>query len=258
MSNIANAFRSNNKAFIVFLTAGDPSIEKSAEFVIDMVGAGADLVEIGIPFSDPIAEGPVIQRANIRALKNGASMEKVFWLIEQTRLKTQVPLVFLTYLNPVFHYGYEAFFKRCKQTGVDGLIIPDMPFEEQGEVKDSASAYGVDVISLVAPTSEERIKEIAAKSTGFIYIVSSMGVTGVRDKIETNIDGIVKAAHSAADTPAAVGFGINTPDQAARIAKSADGVIVGSAIVRIIEEYGKDAGPHLAAYVKQMKSAIAD
>jgi tryptophan synthase alpha chain len=251
MSNIANAFK-GNKAFIGFLTAGDPSIEKSADFIMDMVSAGADLVEIGIPFSDPIAEGPVIQRANIRALKGGAGMQKVFWLVEQTRKKTQTPLVFLTYLNPVFRYGYEAFFKRCEQAGVDGVIIPDMPFEEQDEVKGIAEAHGVDVISLIAPTSEERVKKIAAKSSGFIYIVSSMGVTGVRDKIETDIAGIVKAVRSATNTPTAVGFGVNTPDQAAHIARVADGVIVGSAIVRIIEEHGEDAGPHLAAYIKQM------
>jgi tryptophan synthase alpha chain len=256
MSNIANAFKNNN-AFIGFLTAGDPSIEKSAEFIMDMIDAGADLVEIGIPFSDPIAEGPVIQRANIRALKGGASVQKAFQLVEWTRRKTQTPLVFLTYLNPVFRYGYEAFFKRCEQVGVDGIIIPDTPFEEQDEVKGVALTYGVDVISLVAPTSEERVKKIAATSSGFIYIVSSMGVTGVRDRIEIDVASVVNMARSVTNTPAAVGFGVNTPEQAACIAKSADGVIVGSAIVHLIEEYGQDAGPHLVAYVKQMKSAIA-
>jgi len=255
MSNIAKAFQ-NGKAFIGFVTGGDPCIEKTREFVLEMFRAGADLVEIGIPFSDPIAEGPVIQEANIRAMSAGTTVEKLFTLVEDLRKDTAAPLVFLTYLNPVFHYGYDAFFKRCGKAGLDGIIIPDLPFEEQGEVKGAASKYGIDLISLIAPTSEARIKEIVKTATGFIYVVSSMGVTGVRGKITTDIAAITTAIKSMTKVPVAVGFGIHTPAQAGEIAKIADGVIVGSAIVKIIAEHGKGAGPHVHQYVKSMKEAI--
>jgi tryptophan synthase alpha chain len=256
MSNISKAFE-NKKAFIGFVTGGDPAITKTEEFVLQMVRAGADLVEIGIPFSDPIAEGKVIQEANIRALSAGATVEKIFGLVESLRKKTDVPLVFLTYLNPVFHYKYDAFFKRCQSVGLDGIIIPDLPFEEQAEVRDSASKYGVDLISLIAPTSEARIREIAKTAAGFIYLVSSMGVTGVRSEIKTDLGSMVAAVKSASGVPVAVGFGIHSPDQAADIAKIADGVIVGSAIVKIIARYGEDAGPYIYQYVKDMKGAVA-
>jgi tryptophan synthase alpha chain len=255
MSNINRAFK-NKSAFIGFVTGGDPSIEKSEEFILEMIRAGADLVEIGIPFSDPIAEGPVIQEANIRALSAGATVEKLFGLVKSLRAKTEVPLVFLTYLNPVFHYGYDAFFKRGRDAGLDGIIIPDLPFEEQAEVREAAVKYGIDIISLIAPTSESRIKEIAGTATGFIYLVSSMGVTGVRSEIRTDLDSIVAAVRDVTQVPAAVGFGIHTPAQASQIGKIADGVIVGSAIVKIIAEHGNDAGKYLYEYVKAMKTAI--
>lgn len=252
---IEDAFR-DGKAFIGFLTGGDPSIEKSEEFIMRMVEAGCDLIEIGIPFSDPIAEGPVIQEANIRALSAGTTTDKLFMLAANVRKKTNVPLVFLTYLNPVFKYGYEQFCAKCEEAGVNGIIIPDMPFEERGELLEIAGAHHVDIISLIAPTSEERIKKIAAQAQGFIYVVSSMGVTGVRSEIKTDLDSILSAVKEASDVPAAVGFGINTPAQAGKIAETADGVIVGSAIVKIIEKYGKDAGDYVYEYVKSMKDAI--
>jgi tryptophan synthase alpha chain len=264
MSNIANAFQ-NGKAFIGFVTGGDPSIEKTKEFVREMIRAGADLIEIGIPFSDPIAEGPVIQEANIRALAAGATVEKIFELVRGLRKETAVPLVFLTYLNPVFHYGltspagdqngYDAFFKRAGEVGLDGIIIPDLPFEEQAEVRAAASQYGIDLISLIAPTSEERIKEIAKAASGFIYVVSSMGVTGTRSEITTDLVSITAAIRQVSTVPVAVGFGIHTPEQAAQMAQIVDGVIVGSAIVKIIAEHGADAGPHIYRYVQQMKEA---
>ncbi|MDR3278455.1 MAG: tryptophan synthase subunit alpha [Oscillospiraceae bacterium] len=257
MSNIKKAFE-NGKAFIGFLTGGDPSIEKSEEFIFEMLRAGADLIEIGVPFSDPIAEGEVIQRANLRALAAGATVDKLFALVARVREKSDTPLVFLTYLNPVLHYGYEAFFKRAREAGLDGVIIPDLPFEEQGEVRDVARENGVDVIALVAPTSEGRAREIAARAAGFLYVVSSMGVTGVRSEIRTDIASIVALAKSVSDIPAAVGFGIGTPEQARELARLADGVIVGSAIVKIIEQYGGDAGEPLRAYVKSMKAAVRD
>ena len=255
MSNIKNAF-AKGKAFIGFITGGDPSIEKTKEFVLSMVKAGADLIEIGIPFSDPIAEGPVIQEANIRALRGGATVEKLFTLVEHLRKETAVPLLFLTYFNPVFHYGLDAFFERSSRVGLDGIIIPDLPFEEQAPVKEAAGKYGIDIISLIAPTSEARIKKIAASASGFIYTVSSMGVTGVRGEITTDIDSIVKSIREVTKTPAAIGFGIHTPGQAAQMAQIADGVIVGSAIVKIVAEHGEAAGPYIYDYIKEMKEAM--
>jgi tryptophan synthase alpha chain len=255
MSNIQNAFK-NGKAFIGFVTGGDPNIEKTKEFVLEMIRAGADIVEIGIPFSDPIAEGPVIQEANNRALSAGASVEKLFDLVEDLREETKVPLLFLTYLNPVFHYGYDAFFKRCGDSGLDGIIIPDLPFEEQPPVRSAASKHGIDLISLIAPTSEARIKEIAKSASGFIYLVSSMGVTGIRSEITTDLDSITTAIKSVTPVPVAIGFGIHTPSQAAQMARIADGVIVGSAIVKIAAEHGEKADSHIYRYVKEIKEAI--
>ncbi|KLU65382.1 tryptophan synthase alpha chain [Desulfosporosinus acididurans] len=257
MSNIAEAFK-NGKAFIGFVTGGDPTLEKSEEFILAMVQGGADLVEIGIPFSDPIAEGPVIQEANIRALAAGATVDKIFDLVVSVRQKTEVPLVFLTYLNPVFNYGYSRFFQRCAEAGVDGIIIPDLPYEEKGELTETAAGFGVDVISLIAPTSEQRIKQIAAEATGFIYVVSSMGVTGMRSEIKTDLRSIIGVIREASSVPTAVGFGINTPKQAEELAEITDGVIVGSAIVKIVEKYGEEAGPYIYDYVQSMKNAVRD
>ncbi|MBQ3665450.1 MAG: tryptophan synthase subunit alpha [Lachnospiraceae bacterium] len=255
MSRIDKAFE-NKKAFIAFLTAGDPNLEKTEEYVLKMVEAGADLIEIGIPFSDPIAEGIVIQEANIRALRAKTTVEKVFEKVKSIRRKTDVPLVFLTYLNPVFHYGYDAFLAKCKECGVDGIIIPDMPYEEKGEILDIAGKYDVDLISMIAPTSEERIGMIASKAKGFVYVVSSMGVTGVRSEIKTDLESIVDVIKKNTDTPAAIGFGISTPEQASHFSQFADGVIVGSAIVKIIAKNGENAGEELYNYVKSMKDAI--
>ena len=234
MSKVTEAF-SNGKAFIPFLTAGDPNIEKTENYILELEKAGADLIEIGIPFSDPIAEGVVIQEADLRSLKAGTTTDKIFNMVASVRRKTDIPLVFMTYLNPVFHYGYEPFFTKCEEVGINGIIIPDMPYEEKGELNDIARSHQVDVISLIAPTSEQRIQKIAADAEGFIYLVSSLGVT---------------------DIPVAVGFGINTTDQAANIAKIADGVIVGSAIVKMIAKYGTHAEQHIYTYVRMMKEAV--
>lgn len=255
MSKIRNAFL-NGKAFIGFLTAGDPSLDKTEEFILSMVEAGADLIEIGIPFSDPIAEGEVIQRANVRALSVDTTLEKVFAMVKNVRLKTQVPIVFLTYLNPVFTYGYDHFFRECSNSGVDGVIIPDIPFEEKGELTPFSEKYGIDIISLIAPTSKERIKKIASSAQGYVYCVSSMGVTGIRSEITTDLSSILTEIRAATDVPVAVGFGISTPQQASQICKYADGIIVGSAIVKIIEEHGDNATKYLYEYVRGMKEAI--
>lgn len=255
MSRIKNAF-TNGKAFIGFLTAGDPSLDKTEEFILSMVSAGADLIEIGVPFSDPIAEGEVIQRANIRALSVGTTLEKIFEAVKSVRMKTQVPIVFLTYLNPVFTYGYDHFFRKCSENGIDGVIIPDIPFEEKDELLPFSEKYHIDIISLIAPTSEERISKIASNAQGFVYCVSSMGVTGVRSEIKTDLSSILAAVKSATNIPTAVGFGISTPKQASEISAYADGIIVGSAIVKIIEEYGENAAKPLYEYVRAMKEAI--
>ncbi|MBQ2832727.1 tryptophan synthase subunit alpha [Methanobrevibacter sp.] len=254
MSKIANAFK-DGKAFIGFLTAGDPTVEKTVEYILAMEEAGCDLIEIGIPFSDPMAEGVVIQDANVRALKHNTTTDDVFDIIRQVRLKTDIPLVFLTYINPVFFYGYEEFFKKCAELGVDGIISPDLPYEEKGEIDEIAKRNGVDVISLIAPTSKERIQKIASDASGFIYIVSSLGVTGMRSEIKTDLNAIISDIRDVTDLPLAVGFGINTPEQASQIGKIADGVIVGSAIVKIIEENGEDAKGPLMDYVSSMKKA---
>jgi len=251
MSKIQKAFTDKN-AFIPFLTAGDPDLDKTYEFILEMEKAGASLIEIGIPFSDPIAEGPVIQAANVRALSAGCTTDKVFELVERVRTKTDIPLVFLTYLNPVFKYGYDRFCARCQEAGVDGLIIPDMPFEEKQELKSIAEKYDVDIISLIAPTSMERIETIAKEATGYIYVVSSMGVTGVRSEIKTNVKEIVSHIKAVTDVPVAIGFGINKREQVQEFLQYADGVIVGSAIVKLIEKHGADAADAIGTYIREM------
>lgn len=255
MSKIANAFK-NGKAFIPFITCGDPDLETTAKVVREAVKNGADLVELGIPFSDPTAEGPVIQGANLRALNGGVTTDKVFDLVRDLRQDVEVPMVFMTYANVVFSYGSERFISTCKEIGIDGLILPDLPFEEKEEFLPLCKQYDVDLISLIAPTSENRIAMIAKEAEGFIYLVSSLGVTGVRSEIKTDLASIVEVIRANTDTPVAIGFGISTPEQAARMAGISDGAIVGSAIIKILAEHGKDSAPFVGEYVKSMKDAI--
>ena len=255
MSNIAKAF-ADGKAFIPFITCGDPDLETTAKVVRAMAEAGADLIELGIPFSDPTAEGPVIQAANVRALAAGTTTDKIFDMVRQLRKDVTVPMVFMTYANVVFSYGSEKFISTCADIGIDGLILPDIPYEEKEEFDPICKQYGLDLISLVAPTSEERIAKVAGEASGFVYVVSSLGVTGVRSEITTDIGGIVKLIRASTDLPCAVGFGISTPEQAKRMAALSDGAIVGSAIVKIIAQYGRDAAPYAAEYVKSMKEAV--
>lgn len=252
---IADAFK-NGKAFIGFITAGDPNLETTKKIIKKMAEAGCSLVEIGIPFSDPIAEGPVIQNANIRALKNNVTTDDVFDMVSQLQNEVDIPMVFMTYLNVLFKYGYERFLENASNAGICGVIIPDMPFEEKNELQSVAKKYGIEVVSLVAPTSEDRIKMIASQSEGFVYTVSSLGVTGVRSEIKTDLESITKAIKESTDTPVAIGFGINTPEQAKKYSQIADGVIVGSAIVKLIAEYGEDAPDKVYDYVKSMTDAI--
>lgn len=255
MSRISDAFK-NGKAFIPFLTAGDPTADATVNFIFELERAGASVIEIGVPFSDPIAEGPVIQEANIRALSNGMTTDGVFEIVKRVREKSNIPICLMGYLNPVFHYGYERFFAKCQEVGVDGIIIADMPYEERMEAKEVADKYGIDVVALIAPTSEQRIQMIAKEATGYIYLVSSMGVTGMRSEITTDIEKMVKAIKEVSDTPVAVGFGISTPAQAADMAGKSDGAIVGSAIVKKIAEHGENAAPIIYEYVKSMVDAV--
>ena len=255
MSNIKEAFE-NGKAFIAFVTCGDPDLETTAKVVRAAVENGADLIELGIPFSDPTAEGPVIQGANLRALRGGITTDKIFAFVKELRRDVKVPMVFMTYANVVFSYGAEKFISTCRDIGIDGLILPDLPFEEKEEFLPTCRQYGVDLISLIAPTSENRISMIAREAEGFIYIVSSLGVTGTRSEIRTDLSSIVKVVRENTKVPCAIGFGISTPEQAKRMADISDGAIVGSAIVKLIEKYGTDAPEHVAEYVKSMKDAI--
>ncbi|MCC8016435.1 MAG: tryptophan synthase subunit alpha [Clostridiales bacterium] len=255
MNKISNAFK-NGKAFIGFVTAGDPDLETSEKIIKSMADAGCNLIEIGIPFSDPLAEGPVIQNANIRSLSAGATTDKVFSLAEKVSAQTDVPLVFMTYLNVIFKYGYERFSKKAKSCGISGFIVPDLPYEEKDELQDVAEKYGISVISLIAPTSKNRIKMIASNAKGFIYEVSSLGVTGARNEIKTDLKSVTDEIKKSANVPVAIGFGINTPRQAAEYSEIADGIIVGSAIVKLVEQYGKDSPQKVFEYVKSMKSAM--
>lgn len=255
MSNIHKAFE-NGKAFIPFITCGDPDLATTASVVRAAVANGADLIELGIPFSDPTAEGPVIQGANLRALSGGVRTDQIFDLVRQLRTDVTVPMVFMTYANVVFSYGAEKFIATCREIGIDGLILPDLPFEEKGEFLPLCRQYGVDLISLIAPTSRERISMIAAEAEGFLYIVSSLGVTGTRTEITTDLDAIVRVVRQNTEIPCAIGFGISTPEQARKMAAVSDGAIVGSAIIKILARYGKDAAPYVGEYVRSMKDAV--
>ena len=255
MTKIANAFK-NGKAFIPFITCGDPDLETTAKIVREMAKNGADLIELGIPFSDPTAEGPVIQAANIRALANNVTTDDIFDLVVDLRRDVTVPMVFMTYANVVFSYGAEKFISKCAEIGIDGLILPDIPYEEKGEFEGICEKFGIDLISLIAPTSKERIAMIAKEAKGFLYCVSSLGVTGVRTEIGTAIGDLIQTVKEECSIPCAIGFGISTPEQAEAMAKISDGAIVGSAIVKIVAKYGKDCVPYVKEYVQSMKQAV--
>lgn len=256
MSDIKAAFE-NGKAFIPFVTAGDPDLETTEKLLIEMSKNGADIIEIGIPFSDPIAEGVVIQEADLRALASGTTTDKIFEMVKRVRSEIKCALAVMTYMNPIFVYGTDKFMQRCSECGISAVIVPDTPFEEKQELAPYCDKYGVELVSLIAPTSHDRIKTIAKEAQGFVYCVSSMGVTGVRSEITTDIGEMVRLVKSVSDTPCAVGFGISTPEQARKMSESADGVIVGSAIVKIVAKYGKDCIKPVCDYVKSMKEAIS-
>lgn len=255
MSNVQQAFQ-GGKAFIGFLTAGDPNLDATARYIKVMADNGADLIEIGIPFSDPVAEGPVIQAASNRALAGGATTDRIFDMVATVRPTVTIPLVFMTYMNPIYVYGVAKFFARCAEVGISGVIVPDVPFEEKGDLTDVAATYGITVISLIAPTSEARTGMIAQEADGFVYLVSSLGVTGMRSEITTDIAALVKVIRQYTDIPVAIGFGITTPAQAKAMGAVSDGVIVGSAIVNLIAEHGDTADEVLGQYIRSMKDAL--
>lgn len=254
MSKIERIF-ANGKAFIPFITAGDPSLEITERLVVEMAEAGADLIELGIPFSDPIAEGPVIQEADIRALSGGVTTDQIFEMVGRIRQTCDVPLAFMTYINPIFTYGTERFMKNCQEVGVEAIIVPDVPFDEKEELQPYCEKYGITLISMIAPTSQDRVQTIAREAEGFIYCVSSMGVTGVRSEISSDVGEMIRLVKEVKDIPCAIGFGISTPEQATKMAEISDGVIVGSAIVKIIGQYGADCVPYVVKYVREMKAA---
>jgi len=247
----------NGKAFIPFITAGDPSMEITEQLVFSMAEAGADLIELGIPFSDPVAEGPVIQEASQRALSGGASVDRIFDMVKHIRRTCDVPIAFMTYVNPVFAYDPNRFMKNCRECDVDAIIVPDLPFEERWELMPFCLKHGIFLISMISPASKDRIRMIAREARGFIYCVSSMGVTGIRQHIGDDVREMVGLVREVSDIPCAVGFGISTPEQASRMAEIADGVIVGSAIVKIVGQYGEECVPHVSGYVRTMKAAVS-
>lgn len=255
MSKIKTAFESG-KAFIPFITCGYPDLETTGKIVRAMAANGADLIELGIPFSDPTAEGPVIQGANVKALANGITTDQIFDFVRKLRRDVTIPLIFMTYANVIFSYGAETFIKTCAEIGMNGILLPDLPFEEKKEFQPICRQYGIDLISMIAPTSHERIAMIAKESEGFLYIVSSLGVTGTRSEITTDIEAIVNVVRENTDIPCAVGFGISTPEQAKKMADLSDGAIVGSAIIKQITAHSKDAADAVGDYVKRMKAAI--
>lgn len=254
MTKIADAF-ANGKAFIPFLTCGDPDLETTEKLIGAIAEAGADLIELGIPFSDPTAEGPVIQDANLRALFVGTTTDKIFDMVRRVRQTVSIPMVFMTYANVIFSYGADRFLKTAAEIGMNGIIVPDVPFEEKQEFEPLCQKYGLAQISMIAPTSHDRIRAIAEQANGFLYCVSSLGVTGTRTAITTDIGAMVKLVKEVKDIPCAVGFGISTPEQAESMCRQADGAIVGSAIVKLIAQYGRDSVQPVADYVRTMKTA---
>ncbi len=252
---VAEAFQ-NKKAFIPFVTAGDPDLETTEKIILSMQENGADLIEIGIPFSDPVAEGIVIQKADERALAAGTTTDKIFDMVGRIREEMHIPMVFMTYVNVIFVYGIEAFARRSQELGMAGVIVPDVPFEEKEELERVFNEYGLDVISLIAPTSANRIQAIAAEAKGFVYCVSSLGVTGVRETMNQGVADMVREVKKVSDIPCAVGFGISTPEQARDMAGASNGVIVGSAIMKIVAEYGRECVGPVGDYVRRMKQAV--
>lgn len=255
MSKLRDAFN-NKKAVIGFMTAGDPTFEQSVANILALAEGGADIIEIGIPFSDPIAEAPVIQQANIRSLGNGMTTDRIFELVSKVREKIDTPICLITYLNPVFKYGYDRFFADCAKVGVDGIFVPDMPFEERPEAAEFAKKHGITIIPLIAPAEEERIKAIAESAEGYIYVASAMSDEGLTDQSKEELKAVIETARKYTDLPMAVWFGIHTAKEARRVAEIADGVIVESSVVDLVTKHGAKAAPYIAELIESMKLAV--
>ncbi len=255
MNKLTQAF-SNKKAVIGFMTAGDPTFEQSITNILALVEGGADILEIGIPFSDPIAEGPVIQKANIRALGSGMTTDRIFELVKRVREKTDTPICLITYLNPVFKYGYDRFFADCAEAGVDGIFVPDMPFEERPEAAEFAKKHGITIVPLAAPAEEERIKAIAESAEGYIYVASAMSENGLTEQSKSELHAVTETVRKYTDLPTAVWFGIHTAKEAKSVAEIADGVIVESSVVDLVTRHGDKAAPYIAELIESMKIAV--
>jgi tryptophan synthase alpha chain len=261
MNRIDKAFSElkgkNKKAFVPFITAGDPTLDITKSLILTLKSVGADIIELGIPFSDPIADGPSIQRASLRSLEHNTSLRDVLNMVAEIRKDTQIPIVLMGYYNPIFKYGVAKFTKDATESGVDGVVVADLPPDESAELTKSAKEHNLATIFLVAPTSTpDRVKLIAESCTGYIYCVSTTGVTGARTTVSDMLTPTLKLIKKYTDKPIAVGFGVSTPEQASEIAKVADGVIIGSAIVNIIEKY-KDNPSELLSSVKDFASKLA-
>lgn len=255
MSNLKTIFN-NHKVFIPFVVADDPDFDTTVANVLALAAHGADIVEIGIPFSDPVADGPVIQEADLRAFQNQVTPDKIFTMVAEIRKQSDVPIVFLTYLNIIFKYGYDRFCQKCRELNIEGLVIPDMPYESRDELQPFAQKYDIDLIPLITPTSAHRIPKIAASATGFIYVVSSLGITGQRDSFDAKLADLVAEIRKYTDVPTAIGFGVHTPEQAQHMATIADGVIIGSKIVDLIARYQQTAPEKIAAFSEQIRQAL--
>lgn len=262
MSRIEDKFKElkaqGKKALITFVTAGDPNLDTTVEIVERMILEGADIIELGIPYSDPIAEGPVIEAANKRAMKNSIRVKDVMETVKKIRQRVNEPILYLLYYNCILQYGPDRFFKDCEEAGVDGLIVPDLPFEEREELQGTTDKYPVDLITMVAPTSGERIEKLAKNARGFLYCVSSLGVTGIRSGFNTNFAELFSDIDKYSDIPKAIGFGISTPEHIRELKGYCDGLIVGSAVVRKIEESSgeKETVEKVGEFVQNLRKAL--
>ncbi len=256
MNRLDVALQKKTKDLVVFFTAGDPSLDTTVQLVLEAEKNGATIVELGIPFSDPVAEGEVISRASERSLQNGFKVDDLFYIVREIRKHSNIPLLFMSYINPIYFYGYDKFFKKCNEYLVDGVIIPDIPYEEQNEVKEYTKKHDLRLITLLAPTSDKRIKELASNSEGFIYTVSSLGVTGMRSEINEQIFEVAHSIKQHTNNKVFVGFGIGSKEQVSIYSQYFDGVIVGSAIVKIVEQHGINSIKYVGNFIKSLKEGL--
>lgn len=262
MSRLAARFTAlkadHAKALIAFVTAGDPDLATTEEIILLLEHSGADVIELGVPFSDPMADGPTIQRSSERALCSGTTLHSILELVKSVRSRTEIPIILMGYLNPVHAYGYFSFCQDAAEAGIDGLLLVDMPPEESSELLIPARHYGLDVIFLLTPTSDsERIAAVERLGSGFVYYVTVTGVTGARTSVSTSLAQELARVRQKISLPVMAGFGISTPGQAAQVGKLADGIVVGSAIVKLFEQYsGAELKQHLGSYVASLKQAL--